>query len=749
MAPGLDPVTTRFNTLAVGGESLALTTGGDADLTVTHVTVEGDFLTDVGERLTLGGASDSTMSGWLSQDRVTLGKATDLERSTTVTSRVQESRIDAGGRMVLRAGSVELGAVEIDAGGGTRFDSKAIDFVIETDEDFHQFEQKDNDWSYTITSDQGSITQSAHWAHIAGDVDFGGTTPTVQVAVGEADTTRFSQEELRSRFAEQATDPGQGWMASLAAEPTTQFQAVNTAEQSWDIDNQALTQEGMIVGTVAIAVATWGAGSSVAGTSTAATSGGTATTAGAVALSTTTAAGVTTYTAAGAALNAAFTSLVTTSAVSFANSGGDVGAVFDSLGSEETWKQTLVAAGTAGLLHAQIWPDGAEGSISINQMAGITRIPGSERLASGGLEDLAGHSVGYFARGVVNAGVSTLVYGSEGGSFVDLFRDSIVLDLSAAGANQIGTTFGRGGTQANPALQTLAHAGLGCASAVARNADCAAGALGGAAESVVGNAFAALGGSIDPNNAYTSSAYQVGNELFARGLAWELGLDQETAQGAAGNSARNNFLAHSEATRRADLEEQKRGCHGDRDCIADLQVEIDAINYVDRERDVVTDMACRDPQSSACGHWIGELQIASASYDGARLYGAPPSIVAERQSADDQLYMYQTRAEAPFRYGVGKGVVNLTPPGMIYWTGYGLSSLSSSVIERGWMTTFGNMADGLIALPGHLINGVQSDNAAVQGESIVNAVAFVGGVAYAGNWVRTTGIPAIRTQLAG
>ena len=605
--------TTRFNTLTAGDGTLTIHTGGDADLTATHLSAGGDLVTAIGATLTLGGASDTTSSGWQTQDRVTLGKAEDLERATTTASRVQASRIEVGGRFDVAAETVAIGAVQVSTGEGAFFDADAIELKIETDSDFHQFEQKDNDWSYTIGSDQGHLAETAHRARFDGGVDWGGSAPSVQVAVGDENTESFRQQDLRAQFAEQASEPDQGWIASLAQDPATHFEAVNTVEQRWDVGQQGLTQEGTIAVATVAAVFTGGAAASWAG--------------GAA-------------TAQGAVVGAGAGSLAATSAVSFANSGGDFSAVLDAWGDDETWRQAGAAMLTAGLLNAQLVPAASGEAMSINQWASITNVEGIGRVASAGLSDLGGKFGAYLARGVVNAGVETLVHGTEAGSFVDLFRDSVVLDFSAAGAHQIGTSFGAGGSHASPALQTLAHAGLGCLSAAARDADCGAGALGGAGESVVGNVFDALGVSIDRSNQYAGTAYQVGNELFARGAAGELGLDQDTAQGAARNSAVNNFLMHYQ---QQSFAQELASCNGEAGCVDDVRAKYQDLS--DRNNTVLEATLVECTHSGDCA---GYGALVDASMPMLQGYQAPVEIdpgapwVSERQNVESAAHNDRT-----------------------------------------------------------------------------------------------------------
>ncbi|MFP3648053.1 DUF637 domain-containing protein, partial [Paraburkholderia sp. SIMBA_054] len=83
-------------------------------------------------------------------------------------------------------------------------------------------------------------------------------------------------------------------------------------------------------------------------------------------------------------------------------------------------------------------------------------------------------------RGLVNAGVSTAVYG---GSFGNALENSVISDVGAIGAAVIGAA----STDKDSVLAerspgyVMAHAGLGCVLSAADGNGCAGGAIGGAA----------------------------------------------------------------------------------------------------------------------------------------------------------------------------------------------------------------------------------------------------------------------------
>jgi hypothetical protein len=247
--------------------------------------------------------------------------------------------------------------------------------------------------------------------------------------------------------------------------------------------------------------------------------------------------GITLSSATNAVLAAGISSLASQAAVSFLNNGGNLGKTLHDLGSSRTVKNVVVAMLTAGLTNAQVFDVGGK-TLSLNQIAGISSIPGAGSVAQGSWNTFGQNLLGVAGRGLVSAGVSTAI---QGGSFGDALRDSVVGDLAAMGAGAIGSQWGSGPNK-NVALQTLAHAGLGCAAASARDKDCAAGALGGAAESVLGNLITLPTGENSGYSTGTRVLYTVGAMLAADVLSDAVGVDSLTAMDAARNAALNNRM---------------------------------------------------------------------------------------------------------------------------------------------------------------------------------------------------------------
>lgn len=253
----------------------------------------------------------------------------------------------------------------------------------------------------------------------------------------------------------------------------------------------------------------------------------------------TTVGGITTTTAAGLGnitLSSALTSMTVSAGTQLLTTGRiDGGQLF----------RTGLASGlTAGL---------GQG-LGLNQMAGMNNVDGvpglskiSQNLLNGNFSNFGTVLEGIAGRGLVNAGVDRLVNHS---SFASAFKSSLISDASALGANLIGTAWGGGplNPNANPVLQTVAHAGLGAISASLRGQDAVAGAIGGASESVLGN-VAEANGWIDAkgNNTLNQQALYAGGATLLGGLvANAVGHDGTAAAQVAQNAAINNQLSRKE-----------------------------------------------------------------------------------------------------------------------------------------------------------------------------------------------------------
>jgi filamentous hemagglutinin len=157
-------------------------------------------------------------------------------------------------------------------------------------------------------------------------------------------------------------------------------------------------------------------------------------------------------------------------------------------------KAGATSAMTAGVLNAPVI-DTAQGMQSINQLANV-QTTGANIVGSFSADTFGQNLAGMAARGVVNAGVNTAIYG---GRFGDAFKSSLVSDLAAVGANAVGLS-----TDTRSPENIIGHAAVGALAAQLKGQDALSGAIGGAGAAIVnplldqaiGGATAAVGATI-------------------------------------------------------------------------------------------------------------------------------------------------------------------------------------------------------------------------------------------------------------
>ena len=205
-----------------------------------------------------------------------------------------------------------------------------------------------------------------------------------------------------------------------------------------------------------------------------------------------------------------------------------------------------------------------------------------------------------------------------------------------------------------------------------------------------------------------------------------------STSGAAGalNEVANNYLSHSEALKREIALQQKQACTTD-ECRASAQRTINELNQVDAWRDAQLQTACATPSSSLCQGLNSALQIAKDSYNNYDPKSDINSTVAgERSQVNNQTFKYQQRVDNPFAYGVGKGLLKLSPPALVADVGYGAYSLTTAILENGLESTAINIAKGILDLPSELRVRLNSADPTVRGEALVDVIALGSSAAY-------------------
>ena len=224
----------------------------------------------------------------------------------------------------------------------------------------------------------------------------------------------------------------------------------------------------------------------------------------------------------------------------------------------------LVGAVTAGLTNGitfdgssfgvSEWGTSLKDTSTLANLAGSTSVGGVVQAAQDGATGtIAQQVVGVVGTGVINAGVSTAVYG---GSFGEALKGSLIAQGAALGANYIGGTTDPGSWQS-----VASHAALGCAAGAASGTGCEAGAIGGATSAIVAPLVgSALGIQTNADRADSMNRALVTAVamLAGGGVAAALGQNALTAAGAAQNEALNNYLS-AKSDRQA-FEKASREC---------------------------------------------------------------------------------------------------------------------------------------------------------------------------------------------
>jgi filamentous hemagglutinin family protein len=359
---------------------------------------------------------------------------------------------------------------------------------------------------------------------------------------------------------------GLDYLTQLSTNPSVQWDKVTLAHENWRYDQAGLTPAGAALLTVAVAVATGGAGATLTGT-----------------------AGAT-----GAAMSAGYTALMSQAAVSFANNGGDIGKTLEQLGKEDSIRNIATAMLTAGALD------------KLNTAAGWQNVNAQSTFAQ------------QFQKNLTNNLASDMVSSALAGrpfdeaTLANSLKGALITTGSAQGANAIGDAQVAGNL--NAFTHKLAHAVLGCASATASGGQCNVGAVG----AVVGELTAEYAQTSGMNN---TDALALAKVIAATsGVITGGGGDNAQAVNIAAttgaNAAENNYLKHAEALRFAALEAKaKAGTLTSRE--SDERAELIAL---DKKNQTDLNNACNpaaggDPGSSQCKAQYSNLQQAATSYN--------------------------------------------------------------------------------------------------------------------------------------
>lgn len=152
--------------------------------------------------------------------------------------------------------------------------------------------------------------------------------------------------------------------------------------------------------------------------------------------------------------------------------------------------------------------------------------------------------------------------------------------------------------------------------------------------------------------------------------------------------------------------------------------EINHLNRLDFWRDQQIDQACQSLASAACQSWTAAIQLASKSHAGQ--FGNLVD-VAERASVQSQAFKYQQAVDNPLLYGIGKGLLKVSPPGMLVGALGGVAMTVQAIAENGLQQTLIDSANAIKGLPADLSARLNSSDPSVRGEALVDLIALGSG----------------------
>jgi filamentous hemagglutinin family protein len=239
----------------------------------------------------------------------------------------RSSTLTAGNDLILNAkDDLTLEAALFVSGGDTTIKSEdgAINFLTATDTENYSEEGEGSTTVWQYQEGEGAVDETVKHTEISAEGDISITAKQgILVQYREGEQGQNLKQAL-SKLSQE--NPDLLWMSELQDRGDVDWQKIAEAHEQWDYESEGLTEIASLAIVIVVTVLTAGAGTAGAG---AALTGASST------------AGI-------AASNAAVASLASQATISFANNKGDIGAVFDDLGSSETVKSIAMAATSAG-----------------------------------------------------------------------------------------------------------------------------------------------------------------------------------------------------------------------------------------------------------------------------------------------------------------------------------------------------------------------------------------------------------------
>ena len=254
--------------------------------------------------------------------------------------------------------------------------------------------------------------------------------------------------KLKDEIVKLLAKPEYAYLKDLQTNEKINWNEVALAYDKWDYKQQGLTGAGAALIAIVVAVATYGAGSALAGTI-----AGTSLSAGS---------------ASAAMANAAFSSLASQASIAVINNRGNMGAALKDLGHSNTVKQLATSVVTAGV------------ASQIISSMGLSNVTESNLLTD------------RLQVSLINAGTSAVVNTAINGGKLDKALENAIVAALAETLQGEAAQYIKGikeGADANTwyheVAHKLAHAAVGCAAASASKGKCQDGAMGAALGEVV------------------------------------------------------------------------------------------------------------------------------------------------------------------------------------------------------------------------------------------------------------------------
>ena len=206
------------------------------------------------------------------------------------------------------------------------------------------------------------------------------------------------------------------------------------------------------------------------------------------------------------------------------------------------------------------------------------------------------------------------------------------------------------------------------------------------------------------------------------------GVGGSAGAAAAGNATVNNYLNHTDVSK---LAEQLKQCGTDQKCRADAMNQA----YASSAANDIALLNCKgagtcDTQQAAYRQGYNSIQDLVNAGLSPNDVSAMLNMESNAQTIirnglyNNQCSSDQCVSNAKFLTGLGTGLANLTPAGMVAGTGVVAYQLTTSIINSGATETATAVARGLTGLPADLMAGLNSADPQVRGEALVNALAI-------------------------